>query len=259
MDTASSSSTHQINSGIQAEVLRTLAKISPTEVSGFRKIRVGGVGDGGYVMLDDLQDIGVCYSLGVGPDVSWDVEMAEHGAHIFQYDHTVASPPTSHPRCMHFKVGIAGDDTTTPSMRRIDTLMRENGHAERNDMVLKIDIEGSEWEALSVLTSEILSQFKQILVEFHGMRLLNIESFRQRAASLFGKFRVTHQCIHVHGNNFGGMAIVEGIGIPDVLELTLVRKADYTFGPSNEVFPTYLDGPNNVSMPDLFLGSFRFQ
>ena len=91
------------------------------------------------------------------------------------------------------------------------------------------------------------------------MRLLNLESFRLRAAALFGKFRMTHRCIHVHGNNFGGIAIVEGIGVPDVLELTLVRHADYVFNPCYEVFPTYLDGPNNLALPDLFLGSFRFQ
>ena len=240
-------------------MLETLALISPMKVAGFRKVRVGGIGDGGYVMLDDLQGIGVCYSLGVGPDVSWDVEMAERGARVFQYDHTVAAPPTSHPRCTHFKVGISEDDTIAANMKRVDTLMLENGHGDRQDMVLKIDIEGSEWDSLAVLTTKVFRQFRQILVEFHGMRLLNLDTFRDRAAALFSTFRMTHQCIHVHGNNYGGMTIVEGIGMADVIELTLVRRADYAFQPSDEVFPTHLDRPNNVAAPDLFLGSFRFQ
>lgn len=244
---------------LQEKVLDALALLSPVRVVGFRKRRVGGAGDGGYVMLDDLSDIGVCYSLGVGPDVSWDLEMAERGAEIFQYDHTVTAPPSAHPKCRHFKVGITHDDTLAPNLRRIDTLVRENGHAGRRDMVLKIDIEGHEWDSLSVLSSEVLGQFRQILCELHGVRMLDMESFRTRAVALFNKLRTTHHCIHVHGNNFGGMSVVAGTPVADVLELSYVRRADYVFMPSDEVFPTELDGPNNTNLPDLFLGTFRFK
>ena len=244
---------------LQEKVLGTLALLSPVKVAGFRKRRVGGDEDGGYVMLDDLTDIGVCYSLGVGPDVSWDIEMAELGAEIFQYDHTVTAPPSSHPRCRHFKIGITHDDSLAANLRRIDTLVRENGHSGRTDMVLKIDIEGFEWDSLSVLSTRVLGQFRQILCELHGLRMVDLESFRTRATALFNKLRATHHCIHVHGNNFGGMAIVAGTPIADVLELTYVRKSDYVFMPSDEVFPTELDGPNNTNLPDLFLGTFQFR
>lgn len=257
-DTGSSSHSHR-QLDLQQEVRSTLALLSPVKVSGFNKRRVGGTGDGGYVMLDDLSDIRVCYSLGVGPDVSWDLEMAERGAEIFQYDHTVDQTPSSHRNFHHFKVGISHDDLIAPNLRRIDTLVHENGHALRRDMVLKIDIEGSEWDSLSVLSSETFGQFRQILCEIHGLRMIDLESFRARAVALFNKLRTSHHCIHVHGNNFGGMAIVAGTPIADVLELTYVRKADYVFQPSDEVFPTFLDGPNNTNLPDLFLGTFQFK
>ena len=60
-------------------MLATLRLISPVSAMNVRKLRVGGAADGGYVMLDDLDRIGVCYSPGVGPDVSWDLEMARRG------------------------------------------------------------------------------------------------------------------------------------------------------------------------------------
>ena len=243
---------------LQEQVLGALRLLTPVKVVGFRKRRIGGTGDGGYVMLDDLTGIGVCYSLGVGPDVSWDVAMAQRGATVLQYDHTVAAPPADHPNCRHFKVGITHDEALSPGMRRIDTLLQENGHASRRDMVLKVDIEGHEWDSLSVLPSAVLGQFRQVLVELHGMRLLHMDSFRERAVALFDKLRLTHHCIHVHGNNFGGMSVVAGTPIADVLELTLVRREDYVVEPSDEVFPTALDGPNNTNLPDLFLGTFRF-
>ena len=94
---------------IQAEMRATLALIKPftamhqekpgggAVMSCKGKRRVGGPNDGGYVMLNDLDRIGVCYSLGIGFEVSWDLEMAEWGALVYQYDNTVDGPPSPIP------------------------------------------------------------------------------------------------------------------------------------------------------------------
>jgi hypothetical protein len=243
---------------LQAQMLNTLRLISPLSVINFPKCRVGGFQDGGYVMLDDLDCIGVCYSLGVGPDVTWDCEMADRGAHVYQYDHTVACPPTAHPRCLHFRTGITHDSSLAPDFKRIDALLEENGHSNREDMVLKIDIEGHEWDSLDALDPAIFDKFRQIAAEFHGLRMLNVDSFRQRAHRVLSKLRRTHEVIHVHGNNFGGMVVVEGIPIADCLELTLVNRRHYSFALASEIFPGHLDCANNSTIPDLFLGSFKF-
>jgi hypothetical protein len=243
---------------IQAEMRATLALISPLAVLNKPKRRVGGPNDGGYVMLDDLDGIGVCYSLGVGPDVSWDLEMAERGALVFQYDHTVEVPPVTHPNFRQFKIGITHDDALSPDMKRLDTLLRDNGHSDREDMVLKVDIEGYEWDSLEVLDSTVFAGFRQIVTEFHGMRLLEINSFRDRAHRLFSTIRRTHEVIHVHGNNFAGMCIVKGIPIADCLELTFVNRRFHSFSPSLERFPGNLDSPNDPNRVDLVLGPFTF-
>jgi len=243
---------------LQAKILNTLRLISPVSVINIPKCRIGGLVDGGYVMLDDLDSIGICYSLGVGPDVTWDCEMAERGAFVFQYDHTVSHPPMAHPRCVHFRIGITHDYTLAPDMKRIDVLLEENGHDDRDDIVLKIDIEGHEWDSLDALESTTFDKFRQILIEFHGLRMLNIDSFRARAYRLFSKLRRTHEVIHVHGNNFAGIALVEGVPIADCIELTLVNRKYYSFMPNSEIFPGRLDCANNSTIPDLFLGSFKF-
>jgi Methyltransferase FkbM domain len=239
-------------------MLATLRLISPVSAINVHKLRVGGAADGGYVMLDDLDRIGVCYSLGVGPDVSWDLEMARRGALIYQYDHTVQQAPSSHPRFKHFQIGITHDESLNPALKRLDTLIRENGHSHRHDMVLKVDIEGHEWDSLDALDPSIFLHFRQIVIEFHGLRMLNIVSFQQRAHRLFAKLREHHEVIHVHGNNFAGIPVVEGIPVPDCIELSYANRRYYSFFPSNEIFPGPLDTANNSNMPDLFLGSFKF-
>ena len=243
---------------VQAAMLKTLRLVSPVAPMNIRKCRVGGFEDGGYVMLDDLDGIGVCYSLGVGPDVSWDTAMAERGAHVFQYDHTVAKAPAEHPRFIFSRTGITHDGTLAPDFKRIDALIDENGHADRDDMVLKIDIEGHEWDSLDALDPAVFTKFRQIVAEFHGMRLLNIESFRDRARRVFSKLRQAHEVIHVHGNNFAGIAVVEGIAIADCIELSFANRRFYSFMPSAELFPGALDCPNNPMVPDLYLGGFKF-
>ena len=241
---------------LQAEMRATLALISPVAVLNKPKRRVGGPNDGGYVMLDDLDGIGVCYSLGVGPDVSWDLEMAERGALVLQYDHTVENAPAMHPNFRHFKIGITHDDSLAPEMKRLDTLLHENGHADRDDMLLKIDIEGYEWDSLEVLHTSTFANFRQIVAEFHGMRMLEIESFRQRAHRLFSTIRRTHEVIHVHGNNFAGMSVVKGIPIADCIELTFANRKYHSFVPCHERFPGNLDSPNDPNRLDLIIGSF---
>jgi hypothetical protein len=242
----------------QAQILATLRLISPVAALNVRKCRVGDGADGGYVMLDDLRDIGVCYSLGIGQDVSWDIAMANGGAEIYQYDHTIERPPIEHGRFRYFRTGITHDPALAPEFKRIDALIDENGHGERDDMVLKIDIEGHEWDSLDALDAKVFGKFRQIVAEFHGMRLLNIDSFRARADRVFSKLRRAHEVIHVHGNNFAGMAIVEGIPIADCVELSLANCRYYGFAPSSEIFPGPLDCANNANLPDLFLGSFKF-
>ncbi len=246
------------NANVQSLMLRTLRLIAPAAPINVAKCRVGGFEDGGYVMLDDLDCIGICYSLGVGPDVSWDCEMAERGAQVYQYDHTVEKAPAEHPRFHHFRTGITHDPSLAPDFKRIDALIEENGHSDRDDMVLKIDIEGHEWDSLDALDPVVFTRFRQILAEFHGMRMLNIDSFRERAHRVFSKLRQTHEVFHVHGNNFAGMPVVEGIPIADCIELSFASRRYYSFAPSSEIFPGPLDCANNSTIPDLFLGTFKF-
>ena len=245
-------------STIQSHVIETLQLISPVHALDIAKRRVGSAEDGGYVMLDDLDGIGVCYSLGVGQDVSWDRALAERGAQIYQYDNTIEAVPEQHPNFHHFRIGITHDPALAPDLKRIDALLAENGHLDRADMILKIDIEGHEWDVLDALDPAIFTRFRQIVGEFHGLKLLHVDSFRERADRVFAKLRRTHEVVHVHGNNFAGIALVAGIPVADCIELSFASRKHYRFAPSSEIFPGPLDSPNNINLPDLFLGSFQY-
>jgi hypothetical protein len=220
-------------------------------------VRVGGERDGGYVMLDTLRPPAVTagYSFGVGHDVSWDVAVAARGIDLFLYDHTVKRLPVSVPRATFFRTGIRGRKPVS-GQKTVAEVLADNGHAGRRDLVLKMDIEGAEWPVLEEVSSETLESFAQIVIEYHGMgEALEPEGYGRLHAAL-EKLTRTHQPIHVHGNCYNVPVWIGGLVLPQVLEVSYVRRADHAgkFVPREEVFPTELDRSNLPHIPDLYLG-----
>ena len=208
------------------------------------QIRVGQPADGGYVMLDQGLDNVVAYSLGIGGDVSWDTQIANRGCQIFQYDHTIEKLPQEHQNFHWFKTGVAGSPTSDPRFKTISELIEKNGHNGRDDLLLKTDIEGAEWDMLAELDDSILQQFSQIVGEFHDFSGIANPEVREKILKGLQKLTKHHQVVHVHGNSAGTIAIIGGIALPDLLEITLIRKADHTFKSTTKTFPSPLDAAN---------------
>jgi Methyltransferase FkbM domain len=236
-----------------------LSLVSPMDVVGGNLVRMGCPNDGGYVLLESGLREAVAYSLGIAGDVSWDLEMAGLGCQIYQYDHTIEALPQEHPAFHWFRIGIAAQDSADGTMCRLDTLITRNGHAGRNDLVLKMDIEGSEWDLFEAMPVETLRQFSQIVMEMHHFAvaanhpsgLLYLKKFE----AVLRKLDATHQAVHIHANNNGALAIIGGTIIPDLLEMTYVRRSDHQFVECRRIFPTPLDMPNMPQAPDYFLGA----
>jgi hypothetical protein len=242
----------------QSRVRDILGLMRPMRVVGHQKKRYGRDWDGGYVILPTVEAVDVVYSLGISDDVSFDLIMANFGAHIFQYDHTVDGPPENHPNFHFHKMGIAFSDDWMPDLRRLDTIVRQNGHQEHGNLFLKMDIEGHEWDTLDVIDEGILQQFDQIVAEFHSFEHLRNSQWFDRAERALKKISKSHQVVHVHGNNNDTFAVMAGIPVPKVIELTWARRDRYVFEETDETFPTELDCRCAPIRPDLILGSFKF-
>lgn len=237
-------------------IRRMFQCMAPHDAVGKRKLRVGGMRDGGYVMLDDFATAGAAYSLGVGGDVSWDLEMAERGLQVHQYDHTVLAPPAPHQHFQFNKKGIAA--TEGGDYVSIASAIRANGHESRRDLILKIDIECAEWEALDATPDKDLDRFEQIVAEFHGFLRVNEPEWRVLTQRVLGRLFHSHAVYHVHANNWAEFQIIEGVPVPDVLEVSYIRRDRAKLVPSMEFFPTPFDVPCHPDRPDIVLGSFRF-
>ena len=159
-------------------------------------MRIGRKGDGGYILLDDLTNIKIAYSFGLFNEISFDKDLADKNIDIFMYDHTIKNLPFQNKRFHWKKIGLIGKKINNNEMKTLEELIIENGHLNENNMILKMDIENSEWNVFEEINDKILKQFKYIVGEFHFSK-----KYESIYSSVFKKLNKTHQIFHLHCNN----------------------------------------------------------
>ena len=239
-------------------VLSILRMLEPHHAAGLRKVRLGRTFDGGYVMADDFTGATAAYSLGVSQDVSWDMDIASRGIDVFQYDPTIQRLPELHARFAWKSIGVGAHAITDGSVDTLAGIVRMNGHERDRDLLLNCDIEGHEWSVFAGMYVAVIAQFRQIVLEVHALQQLCQPEFAEVARRAICNLTAHHRVIHVHANNYGPWAVLGGIPVPTVLELTLLRSDRGVLEPSHERFPSELDMPNDPKTGDFPLGDFRF-
>lgn len=223
-------------------------------------MRLGRSFDGGYTVIKNkadglLSSSRVAYSLGICDDVSFDLALAKRGYEVFQYDHTIDALPVNCRRFHWRKTGVTGSSETA-QLKSLETILREDGNADRSGMLLKCDIEGAEWDMLADCSEETLRRFDQIVIELHG--LLDFAK-RQKILRVLKKLTASHQAVHIHGNNNSSVGFCGKLVTPDVLEATLLLKDKYTTCPADIILPCPLDQPCTSSIPEILLGRWNVE
>ena len=205
--------------------------------------RYGRDEDGGYVVYDDPLGAKHLLGYGVDKDVSFENQLTEAWgikAHIF--DHTISEVPETGPNVTYVKEGIGATDA--------DPLFTLETHVKRfvpegANFILKMDVEGAEWE---VLKSADLSRVSQLIVEFHDLQ--------DNHWDVIKKLNETFYLVHVHGNNCHNQPwfYIDRVHVmPRYLECTYVRKDLVTVVPSTRKFPTSMDRQCRKDVPELDL------
>lgn len=238
---------------------RILDSLSPTNVLGKEKIRFGDNNDGGYVSIEPeikKNNDGIAYSFGISTSDPWSMEMVKRGYNVFQYDGTIENSPDNHPMIHFNKFMITGSSKPKQNEKNFKQILEDHGHQGKN-IILNIDIEGSEWDFFDSLTKEEILQFEQIIVEFHGFYPEEDEITKR--IKILEKINKTHQCIHLHGNNCAPITILKELRLlPAVMEVSYIRKdPKYKFIECVDAFPGNLDTPNTPFLPDIYIGVFN--
>lgn len=215
-------------------------------------IRIGGQGDGGYLLPDDLAELSSAISLGISTEISFDLEMASRGVPVFMADASVDGPPVEHSKFyFHRKfVDVFEDDNNM----RLDTLCQSEVVAEGGDRILQMDIEGAEYRVLLDLSDEVLRSFRIMVIEFHAMDRMFASFPLQIVRATFQKLLRHHHVVHIHPNNVTTPISRHGIEINSVMEFTFFRKDRAKVKPGKILeFPHQLDRNNIANRPSVVL------
>ena len=250
--------------------------LRPHPVGGL--VRYGNLSDGGYVLPKEIAGmIDGLVSFGISSDWSFEKDIKNTNPSISAhcYDHTISGLIFFKKilkvffKCLilkssfqdffrstkiffgyylffrgnniHFKnrVVLKRKAWIDADLDMIFSRMREN-----KNLLLKIDIEGSEYKLIKeILKNKIYIPL--LAIEFHDVDCLR-KTFIEKIGWLLEEYRI----VHLHVNNYGA---VSDDGVPDVLEITFLRNDLEKAITSKQVGSDKLDFPNNPHLPDYVL------
>jgi hypothetical protein len=236
-------------------ILRLASLLTPQKAIGYSKVRIGSAHDGGYICLDDFAGIKSAFSFGIGHNDDWDIAIADKNIQVYQFDHTIQSPPHSHRNCHFERKKIVPNHLIGEASDSISSLLDKHANSD-SSIILKMDIEHDEWDIFLSTSDADLNKFSQIICEFHGFAAIDSAEWYSRALSVLEKLHRRFDVVHIHPNNSSRWITIGNIPFPELVEVTYANRSRYAFEPTDESFPTSLDAPNESNRPELYLGPF---
>lgn len=149
-----------------------------------------------------------------------------------------------------------GDRAFNDFVTLSDWMAQSLGVTER-ELILQMDIEGGEYDVLILESSEVLSRFSAMVIEFHSLQKMFDPHFLQMITSIFEKLYANFSICHVHPNNCCGIRRKNGNEVQRVMEVTFLRKDLVERYRSNSAIslPNKMDRKNvsrkdDIEMPD---------
>jgi len=230
------------------ELHQLIQELRPVKTK-FDLIRIGGANDGGYLIPNDLEGIGACFSPGVDVTASFEIDLCKRGIGSHLADASVDCSPAGFTPLSFTKKYLAGvnDD--------VNMTLRDWVHSKTTtgDLLLQMDIEGSEYATIIATPQGILNRFRIIAIEIHDTDAWFSSIAWETVQTFFAKLTKDHYVVHNHPNNNCGTINASGVILPRVFELTLIRKDRCESLGYADQFPHPLDAPNVLDKPPLHL------
>ncbi|WP_223810435.1 hypothetical protein [Campylobacter sp. LR291e] len=160
-------------------------------------------------------------SLGVSEHSPWDLEMANLGVKVIEYDASIQNSPYKHENISFHKKFISNknDDLNIT----FEKVLKDN-ELKGDENILQCDIENSEWDMLENLDiRELKRYFSQIIFEFHGCNPEESSGFEKRI-KILNKLNSEFTPFHTHLNNHGKIFYSRGLFFSTTIEVSFLRK-----------------------------------
>lgn len=223
------------------------AEIQPVHITNCELKRFGEPHDGGYPLCVNLLGaVKAGYSYGISGYDGWgcDVSRQLHIA-VHQYDCFDLRVPSCPGGNTVFHGECIAPTKYTGEGRPFDTFSNQfagNGHADV-PLVMKIDVEGAEWDSFLLAPDSVFSHIDQLDVEFHHVDDGKYVETVRRLKQFF-------YVAHVHYNNFSCDPALRPFPSWAFEVLLVNKRIAQSDGSPAPATPAGLDAPNNASAAD---------
>ena len=250
-----------VNSRVSEEdFLSSLKYMVPSGCS-YDFVRIGSKHNGSYLLPDYLTTVEACFSPGVGAVHSFEDHLANHYK-IPSYmcdDSVVLDDLHLNTTFQHFIQKRLSSSSTGNSIS-LDDWVKCSPHCSSSNLLLQMDIEGSEYPLILSTSRSVLSRFSILVFELHYLHLLPFSRFSNRLFCPFmEKILSLFDCVHFHPNNsvpataYKLPNLGRTVNVPTTVEVTFLRK-DLNQVKVPPLLPHPLDTDNDPNLPPLDLG-----
>jgi Methyltransferase FkbM domain len=231
-----------------------LETLKPVALANCTLQRFGEVHDGGYLMCGNLLgSVKSGYSYGISGYDKWGCDIStQFKVTVHQYDCFNTTQPACPEGRTVFHAECVGDRQTSIEGRPFDTVANQlarNGDRARR-VVLKMDVEGAEWDSFLSAPNDVYERIDQMAVEFHWLRdetgWVQTEKYLRVVLRLKQFFEIAH----IHFNNYGCLTDLEPFPAW-AYEVLFVNKRLAVVDPSGKAGGLHpLDAPNSPALAD---------
>jgi hypothetical protein len=232
-----------------------LEELQPVTLTNCTLRRFGGPNDGGYLMCENLiNGAESAYSYGIAGEDNWGCDLSKRfSVPVHQYDCFDTRQPVCEGGRFVFHAECIGAETATIESRPFDTLTNQiskNGDAGKR-LIVKMDVEGAEWDSLLATPDSVLNRIAQLPMELHG-------TDGPRFLKVVRKLKRTFHLVHIHFNNMACTPSVEPFPAAAFQVLFVNKRIGMQDASAQRpTLPNPADAPDNPAIPDCQLSDVR--
>ena len=189
--------------------------------------------DGGYGLIRKfVEECDCVYSYGLGEVAEqniFDHQLAKLGKKVYLFDDKAEKPFIEHENIIYEKAFIDSSNAYE--------IILKNKHEKYKNILLQIDIEGSEYELFNNVDKRYFDHISHICIEFHDLT----DPSEDKLETI--KYLNKHYYIyHIHANNHDTKFDSEFGILPNILEICYIKKDLLDFKPYLCKMPRPING-----------------
>ena len=245
-------------------LLKVIERFKPVQTQ-HELMRVGPELDGGYLIPDDIEGITTCFSASSSVDSSaaFELDLFESfniNSHLVNNSMEEA-PGYIQPLTFVAKFLSAINNNmylTLDSWVKGTLLVTEYENYDL-PLLLKLDIGGDEYSSILSASEDVLKRFRIVVLKLNNVDQWGHPSFFKVVEDFTNKLLEHFIVVHIHPSNKVTIKNVNGIDLPEMLEITLLsKKRCNILGPVSSL-PDELDKPCDPNIKDIVLPDVWFK